>query len=78
MLLIEEKERYEMEALSAKEKYHAAMVKYKKTENYQEYAAYLAEFKAKNATVSGEYIFPPSSFQYNNITLQQGSFINTN
>ena len=51
----EEKERYEMQALAAKEKYHAALVKYKKTDEYIEYAKYLAEFKAKNAATTGEY-----------------------
>lgn len=54
-LVSEEKERYEMQALSAKEKYHAELIKYKKTDNYQEYAKYLADFKAKNAATSGEY-----------------------
>lgn len=60
-LLSEEKECYEMQALSAKEKYHAELIKYKQTENYREYANYLAEFKAKNAAVSGEDFLHPSN-----------------
>lgn len=44
-----------MQALSAKEKYHAELSDYKKTDKFLEYAKYLAEFKAKNAAVSGDY-----------------------
>lgn len=54
LLVSEEKEHYEMQALSAKEKYHAELIKYKKTDHYREYSEYLADFKAKNATTAGE------------------------
>lgn len=50
VLLAEEKEPYESQASAAKEKYHAEMAKYKKTDAYKEYTQYLADFKAKNAT----------------------------
>lgn len=53
MLLSEEKDPYESQASAAKEIYHAAMVKYKKTEQYKEYAQYLADFKVKNASNAG-------------------------
>lgn len=49
MLSAEEKEPYESQASAAKEKYHAEMAKYKKTDAYKEYTQYLADFKAKNA-----------------------------
>ena len=62
LLASEEKEHYEMQALSVKEKYHAELVKYKKTEHFVQYSKYLAEFKAKNATNSGENCFLPPSF----------------
>lgn len=53
VLLAEEKEPYESQASAAKEKYHAEMAKYKKTDAYKEYTQYLADFKAKNATNLG-------------------------
>jgi hypothetical protein len=49
----EEKELYGTSAAIAKEKYNQAMAEYKKTDNYQDYMKYLAEFKAKNAASSG-------------------------
>ena len=53
VLVAEEKEPYESQALAAKEKHHAEMVKYKKTDEYKEYCQYLAEFKAKSASSTG-------------------------
>lgn len=53
MLLAEDREPYESQAAAAKEKYHAEMVKYKKTDEYAEYSRYLAEFKSKPASLSG-------------------------
>lgn len=53
MLLAEDKEPYESQASGAKEKYHAEMAKYKKTDAYKEYTQYLADFKVKNSTNSG-------------------------
>lgn len=53
VLLAEEKEPYESQASTAKEKYQAEMIKYKKTDEYKEYSKYLADFKIKNASVSG-------------------------
>ena len=51
----EEKEPYESEASTAKEKYHAEMAEYKTTKSYREYQQYLAEFKAKHTSTSGMY-----------------------
>ncbi|KAH8815034.1 hypothetical protein F5884DRAFT_663987 [Xylogone sp. PMI_703] len=42
-----EKEPYEQQAFTAKEKYNQELNEYKKTEQYKEYARYLADFKAK-------------------------------
>ncbi|RFU36148.1 hypothetical protein B7463_g234, partial [Scytalidium lignicola] len=42
-----EKEPYEQQAFTAKEKYNQQLNEYKKTEQYKEYARYLADFKAK-------------------------------
>lgn len=42
-----EKEPYEQQAFAAKEKYNQELNEYKKTEQYKEYARYLADFKAK-------------------------------
>lgn len=53
MLLSEDKDPYESQASAAKEKYQAAMAKYKKTEEYKEYTQYLADFKVKNASNAG-------------------------
>jgi hypothetical protein len=44
-----EKEPFEAQAFSAKEKYNAQLAEYKKTENYKKYAEYLLEFKEKQA-----------------------------
>jgi hypothetical protein len=56
MLGSEEKEQFEMQALSAKEKYHAELAAYKKTDRYSEYSKYLADFKAKHAAGAGEMV----------------------
>lgn len=45
-----EKEPYEQQAFSAKEKYNNELTEYKKTEQYKEYSLYLVEFKARHAT----------------------------
>lgn len=45
----EDKEPFESQAFSAKERYNAELAEYKKTENYKQYCAYLAEFKEKQA-----------------------------
>lgn len=44
-----EKEKFETEANTAKEKYHAELALYKKTPEFREYAEYLQEFKEKQA-----------------------------
>ena len=44
-----EKEPYETQAATAKEKYNAELAEYKKTDSYRDYMHYLAEFKAKHA-----------------------------
>jgi hypothetical protein len=62
MLGSDGKEQFEMQALSAKEKYHAELATYKKTDLYVEYSKYLADFKAKNAAAAGETVpFMPTS-----------------
>ena len=43
-----EKEPYETQAATAKEKYNAELAEYKKTDSYREYMRYLGEFKAKH------------------------------
>ncbi|TVY94544.1 High mobility group protein 20A [Lachnellula willkommii] len=45
----EEKEPYEQQASSAKERYNNELAEYKKTSNYKEYSQYLVEFKARQA-----------------------------
>jgi hypothetical protein len=44
-----EKEPYEQQAFSAKERYNNELAEYKKTNNYKEYAQYLADFKARQS-----------------------------
>ncbi|PHH77375.1 hypothetical protein CDD82_3547 [Ophiocordyceps australis] len=44
-----EKETYECQANAAKEKYHRDLAEYKKTSNFAKYAAYLHDFKEKQA-----------------------------
>ncbi|KAF4634165.1 hypothetical protein G7Y89_g3945 [Cudoniella acicularis] len=44
-----EKEPYEQQAFSAKERYNNELADYKKTSSYREYSQYLAEFKARQA-----------------------------
>lgn len=51
----EEKEPYESQASTAKEKYHTEMADYKTTRSYRDYQQYLAEFKAKHSSNSGMY-----------------------
>ena len=52
LLAPEEKEPYESQAGSLKERYSADFAKYKRTSHYKEYIEYLADFKAKNAAAS--------------------------
>ncbi|MCJ1241465.1 hypothetical protein MMC14_009470 [Varicellaria rhodocarpa] len=51
VLSLEEKETYESQASALKERYTLELIEYKKTLKYHEYAAYLADFKAKHSTV---------------------------
>ncbi|KAH7417287.1 hypothetical protein BKA64DRAFT_295948 [Cadophora sp. MPI-SDFR-AT-0126] len=44
-----EKDPYEQQAFSAKERYNNELVEYKKTEQYAEYSQYLVEFKARHS-----------------------------
>jgi hypothetical protein len=44
-----EKEPYEQQASSAKEKYNSELAEYKKTTSYKEYSQYLVDFKARQA-----------------------------
>lgn len=45
----EEKDVFEQQAFAQRERFNAEMSEYKKTDNYATYAAYLAEFKARQA-----------------------------
>ncbi len=45
-----DKEPYEQQAFSAKEKYNNELSEYKKTNSYKEYSQYLAEFKARQSS----------------------------
>lgn len=45
-----EKEPYEQQAFSAKEKYNNELTEYKRTDSYKEYSQYLADFKARHST----------------------------
>lgn len=59
----DERERFERQASTVKEKYLAELAEYKKTENYRLYQEYLADFKAKNGkveNVNGRFCFPPN------------------
>ena len=49
----EEKEPFETQAGSAKEKYLAELAEYKKTDEYREYTQYLADFKSRNNVNTG-------------------------
>ncbi|PSS27836.1 hypothetical protein M430DRAFT_131761 [Amorphotheca resinae ATCC 22711] len=44
-----EKEPYEQQAFTAKEKYNAELAEYKKTSQFREYSQYLVEFKARQS-----------------------------
>lgn len=44
-----EKEVFESQANSAKDKYHRELAEYKKTQEYRRYTQYLQEFKEKQA-----------------------------
>jgi hypothetical protein len=53
-----EKEPYEQQAFAAKEKFNSELAEYKKTAKYLEYAQYLLEFKARQASQQpGKYSF---------------------
>ncbi|KAL8370681.1 hypothetical protein RB595_000849 [Gaeumannomyces hyphopodioides] len=49
-----EKEPYETQAQTAKDKYNHDLAEYKRTPQYKEYVAYLHDFKLKHAAPSGE------------------------
>ena len=61
VLSLEEKETYESQASALKERYTLELIEYKKTLKYHEYAAYLADFKAKHSTVGGTLIAFPDA-----------------
>jgi hypothetical protein len=44
-----EKEPYEQQAFSAKERYNSELTEYKKTDQYKEYSQYLIDFKSKRS-----------------------------
>ncbi|KAI8287742.1 High mobility group protein B3 [Colletotrichum sp. SAR11_57] len=61
-----EKEPYETSALKAKEKYNHDLAEYKKTPEFRKYTAYLADFKARQASANqGEMLcFIPTPMHY--------------
>ncbi|KAF4926339.1 High mobility group protein B3 [Colletotrichum viniferum] len=61
-----EKEPYETSALKAKEKYNHDLAEYKKTPEFRKYTAYLADFKARQASANqGEISCPtPTPMHY--------------
>ncbi|KAJ0290807.1 hypothetical protein COL940_000690 [Colletotrichum noveboracense] len=61
-----EKEPYETSALKAKEKYNHDLAEYKKTPEFRKYTAYLADFKARQASANqGEISCPtPTTMHY--------------
>ena len=61
-----EKEPYEQQAFSAKERYNNELAEYKKTNQYKEYSQYLADFKARQSNqqqgmLTPAFNGPPSS-----------------
>jgi len=54
-----EKEPYEQQAFSVKERYNNELTEYKKTNNYKEYAKYLAEFKARQSNQQQGMLYGP-------------------
>ncbi|KAF3929098.1 hypothetical protein ABW20_dc0107115 [Dactylellina cionopaga] len=57
----DQKEEYEFQATSMKERYNQELAAYKKTEQYKEYSQYLLEFKSKEAAKeAGEASFTPT------------------
>ncbi|KAK6530023.1 hypothetical protein TWF694_003397 [Orbilia ellipsospora] len=57
----DQKEEYEYQATTMKERYNQELSAYKKTDNYKEYAQYLLEFKTKEAAKeAGEASFTPT------------------
>lgn len=44
-----EKEPYEQQAFTAKERYNSELTEYKKTQSFKEYSQYLIEFKARQS-----------------------------
>ena len=56
----DEKRIFEDRAGAAKEEYLAELARYKETDNYEKYAHYLADFKAKQSHKAGMYRAFPS------------------
>ncbi|EPS37087.1 hypothetical protein H072_9301 [Dactylellina haptotyla CBS 200.50] len=57
----DQKEEYEYQATTMKERYNQELAAYKKTDNYKEYSHYLLEFKTKEAAKeAGEASFTPT------------------
>jgi hypothetical protein len=49
LLSADNREIYEKQANTAKERYNVELAEYKKTDSFSQYQDYLADFKAKNA-----------------------------
>lgn len=61
----EEKEPYEQQASTAKERYNNELAEYKKTEHHREYSQYLAEFKARQSTrIQGKHAIAKAEESY--------------
>lgn len=49
VLAADVREQYEKQAATAKEKYHAELLEYKKTDNWASYNDYLVDFRARTS-----------------------------
>jgi hypothetical protein len=54
LLTPSQKEPYEAQAATDKERHITELAEYKKTDSYKEYVQYLADFKAKHGVAAGE------------------------
>ena len=59
-----EKEPFETQAQTAKDRYNQDLAMYKKTPEYKKYMVYLQDFKAKHSPHShGQFYIPPTPFR---------------
>lgn len=68
-----EKEVFERQATTAKEKYYAELNEYKKTPQYAQYQEYLVNFKAKHAAANGTWLRCSCTVKEANLLRQRGN-----